>query len=442
MTDIFAQAEGLKRRRALLEELARGNLDPQFKGNTGLGQALAHIASAYMASKGLGRLEKESEANQTSQNELLASEVGKYLTQSQGTPGVPAQPYMDLTQPDQPPGQVPGVPAVPPDAKGAVIAALTSRHPTMQQVGSAGLKEMLTKPSKKWTAVNGKIVPDDDPTKVIADLSDPKFLTVGQTVYKEKDLVNPNPKPVLDNSDKFLMEADGVTPKTTMINGDTYKTKIHANGSRELIKIDNSTKITNTVNIPKAESKFMEHFGAEEGKRLSKQLENRPLGIDAVAATAKGIELLKTGIWTGKFAEYKKDINKVASQLKLANPAQAARTEEFVASIGDIVVPALKLFGGNDTDEERRYLEKVSGGDITLEPQALGNILRSVDRKMRRRLAETDSAVEALKKQGLNLPTTGALSAIPAPPPDGGAEVPSSSPAGGPPAKTIIRKAW
>jgi hypothetical protein len=50
-------------------------------------------------------------------------------------------------------------------------------------------------------------------------------------------------------------------------------------------------------------------------------------------------------------------------------------TEVFMANIGEIVIPRLQQFGGNDSNEELKYLQKVVAGDQRLEPESMQRIL-------------------------------------------------------------------
>ena len=82
-------------------------------------------------------------------------------------------------------------------------------------------------------------------------------------------------------------------------------------------------------------------------------------------------------IYTGGLADLKKGISKytpLGSQKKLEN------TEMFQQRVRTTVIPLLQAFGGNDTDEERKFLEKLQGGEITEEWTTLNDILgRAID---------------------------------------------------------------
>jgi len=108
--------------------------------------------------------------------------------------------------------------------------------------------------------------------------------------------------------------------------------------------------------------------------------------LDSIA-DARG--LIGQGIYAGAFGPEKKFI---AKYIGVGDPEKVARTEQFVAYIGETVIPRLKEFGGNDSNQELSYLTKVMGGDIRLEPKSLSRILETADRKIRR-------GIERLRRQ-------------------------------------------
>lgn len=105
--------------------------------------------------------------------------------------------------------------------------------------------------------------------------------------------------------------------------------------------------------------------------------------LDALTAISQGREMLEAGIYSGGWADWKMKANKLGPFDK----TKAANTERFQAYLGDVIIPGLKEFGGNDSNEERAYLEKVRGGQITMEEPALRKILETAERKITRGLA-------------------------------------------------------
>jgi hypothetical protein len=91
-----------------------------------------------------------------------------------------------------------------------------------------------------------------------------------------------------------------------------------------------------------------------------------------------------------------------------------ANTQEFRAYIGDVVIPRLQEFGGNDSVEELKYLRSVMAGDTSMEGSAIKNILQRADKKIRSGITRLEAQNTAIQT-GKPLPTgdTSAPSATP-----------------------------
>lgn len=137
--------------------------------------------------------------------------------------------------------------------------------------------------------------------------------------------------------------------------------------------------------------KAAEQAGKKEGYDIGEQaamIENKWSAVDSVREAK---DMLNQGIYTGYWADVGKTLAK-ASMGAVGDRQKAARTEQFMSYIGNTVVPRLKEFGGNDSNEEMRYLQRIMGGDITMEPEALAAILDSAERKITR-------GIERLQRQ-------------------------------------------
>ena len=133
--------------------------------------------------------------------------------------------------------------------------------------------------------------------------------------------------------------------------------------------------------------------------------------LDSIA-NARG--LLKQGIYAGAFGPERKFIAKYAG---IGDAEKVARTEQFVSDIGEIVIPRLKDFGGQDSNQELKYLTDVMGGNIRLEPTSLARILESADRKIKRGIDRLRRQVESgEKKQSLTSTLPPPAEAAPAAP--------------------------
>jgi hypothetical protein len=122
---------------------------------------------------------------------------------------------------------------------------------------------------------------------------------------------------------------------------------------------------------------------------------------DALSAVRSARDLLSKGIYTAGYGPMQEAVAKftpIGSKERLAN------TEQYRALIGEVVIPRLQEFGGNDSVEELRYLRQVVGGEVVLEKKALERILQQAETKIQRgikRVQDQQSAVQ----EGKPLPT-------------------------------------
>jgi hypothetical protein len=115
------------------------------------------------------------------------------------------------------------------------------------------------------------------------------------------------------------------------------------------------------------------------------------------------LSLLNQGIYGGAFgpeqaAATKFSLGSIGNQKKLEN------TEVFMANIGEIVIPRLQQFGGNDSNEELKYLQNVVAGNQRLEPESMKRILVSAEKKVQKNIERLQK--QASSKAGEALPTT------------------------------------
>ncbi len=161
---------------------------------------------------------------------------------------------------------------------------------------------------------------------------------------------------------------------------------------QKMLKPGQSININNVMPGEAAEA-----AGKKEGFEIGEQaamIENKYSAIDSVREAK---DMLKQGIYTGYWADVGKTLAK-ASMGAVGDRQKAARTEQFMSYIGNTVVPRLKEFGGNDSNEEMRYLQKIMGGDITMEPEAISAILESAERKISRGIERLQRQRGALEK--------------------------------------------
>jgi hypothetical protein len=119
-------------------------------------------------------------------------------------------------------------------------------------------------------------------------------------------------------------------------------------------------------------------------------------------AYTDALTLLDQGIYAGAFgpeqtAATKYSLGSLGNQKKLEN------TEVFLANIGEIVIPRLVQFGGNDSNEELKYLQNVVAGNQRLEPGSMKRILKNAEKKVQNNIKRLTLQTQAAEG-GTKLP--------------------------------------
>lgn len=390
--DYEAQQGDINRRRKLMDAMMamslQGPQTPQ-SGNLVAGTnpmaALATVLQAHLANKGGKKLDAQQGELSKRYSDDLRQGMEQFYRTSEG------QQYQSGVMLPQN-GQLQTVTEAPNPRK-AVLDAIGSNHPVLQQFGMSQLEAQ-----QKAGLEPKDLLPYATPESI------QEMISGGMLGFKPKQADLKEVGGILyDPSTRNVAQLGGRDPTVETVGADLYERNPSTD---QLKKLDNApqTTINNNMN---AESAFQRAFGQAEGTRLSAAVAMRPQMQDAVNATEKGLELLQQGIHTGITGNIANNLQRVDAALFNSDPAKSARTQEFISYIGDVVIPGLKAFGGSDTVEEMKYLQAVSGGDITLEPQALSQILQSIDQKTRRKLNEVDGALEQVRAQGMTVPTVG-----------------------------------
>lgn len=157
MADVFADAESIARRRALLAAMNGQAQQSPIVGDTGLGQALAKLGTAWITSRGQRKLDTAAGENRTAYAQQLGQEIQNYLSQRQGGEGP-----LPTSGPSA--GMGPGE-EVQANPRAAVAMAMASRFPELQRVGTAdmaqlGKQELETfgEPKTELDPTSGKLV--------------------------------------------------------------------------------------------------------------------------------------------------------------------------------------------------------------------------------------------------------------------------------------------
>ncbi len=143
--------------------------------------------------------------------------------------------------------------------------------------------------------------------------------------------------------------------------------------------------------------------GGAEGTDVGKDTAAIQGKYAALTSIQDALSLLKQGIYSGAYGKAleqtaKYSLGGVGDKQRLIN------TESFRAAIGEVVIPRLVEFGGNDSVEELKFLERVSAGDTQLEQKTIQRILESAYKKISSGIKRIQDQQSAISK-GQPLPT-------------------------------------
>lgn len=186
----------------------------------------------------------------------------------------------------------------------------------------------------------------------------------------------------LSNTARMLVEA-GFEPNTPQFQAKMYEA-LQADITGKAKGSGSSTSVTiDAGSLAKA-------MGVDVGKQAA-GIEGKYSALDSLSEAKK---MLKSGIYAGAYgpeqmAAAKYTLGAAGSKQRVEN------TEQFMSHIGNVVIPRLQEFGGNDSVEELKYLQRVMGGEQRLEPKSLERILDSADRKINRTIERVQAQTKA-----------------------------------------------
>ncbi len=124
---------------------------------------------------------------------------------------------------------------------------------------------------------------------------------------------------------------------------------------------------------------------------FEKETNKLPIMEQGLQSIDDALSYVNKGIYTGSYANIQKNAAKLNP---LASKEKAENTEAFLASIGNVVIPRLQEFGGSDSNEELKYLQRVTAGEITLEEGSIKKIMNDARTKMNKEIARRKAGKE------------------------------------------------
>lgn len=138
------------------------------------------------------------------------------------------------------------------------------------------------------------------------------------------------------------------------------------------------------------------------GKVIGENVANIENQYSLKTGVGDALKLIDKGIYAGAYGPEQGFVAKFSGGM-IGDPKKVQNTEVFLANIGEIVIPRLQQFGGNDSNEELKYLQKVVAGDQRLEPESMRRILQSAEKKIANNIARLQKQAES-GKTGQALP--------------------------------------
>lgn len=415
--ELGAEASAIARRRKIAEsmlaqsqeQLPTNQMAGQVVAPVSWTQGLAKLVNAYVGQKQLGDADKAERGLADKRQQMVADALANINKTAQGSAGVegieatpertiqapaPMQPNQVAPNYNTVPETVPAVagreavPAVAPNKRQAIMDAVMSNLPEVQKYGGAMLSFDEADRKTEDAKVARKEKFENDRALALEKIDEQfknKMISQEQAESFKMAVANMRDDTTRELATIVAAGKGGGGASAYSVPVQT-KDGIYAFDTRTktMTKMSNAdgTPIigsTSDVGLKKDLSS-----ASEEGKLIGKDKGNIASKEDAMSSLTNAKNLLKDGIYTGGYAEVKSN---AAKYNPLADKKKLERTQAFTNEIGNVVIPRLQEFGGNDSNEELRYLKGIMGGDITIEKAALERVLKSSEEKIKRGIA-------------------------------------------------------
>jgi hypothetical protein len=203
---------------------------------------------------------------------------------------------------------------------------------------------------------------------------------------------------------KLIAERDALDPVKNASEIKAYNDKIKKLTTGKSLGEEIAAGLSPTLSaISKQQS---EKAGAAGGTAVGKQSAEVQGKYDALTSLKEALDVVDRGIYAGGYGPMQEAMAKYSGGV-IGNKNRLVNTEEFRSLIGNVVIPRLQDFGGNDSVEELKYLRSVLAGETTLEPTAIKRILTAAERKIQAGVKRLETQQQAIV-EGRPLPV-GAL---------------------------------
>lgn len=350
--DFAAESEAQARRRKLLEAMQAQSMQTPIVGDTGLGQMLAKLATAYVQKKTGETQEVESKTLAQARQADLAQNLGAYMDMRQGRPGqvLDDQQAAALMEHDQMPAGGLAEP-VKADPRQAILRAMASQHPELQAVGKAELTNMgKAKEATPMFAPDGTLIR-------VGSAGSPEVL--GKYAKPEK--------PGDQYSEPYMVQGSS---------GPILVQKNLTTNRREVVDKAPKTTITQTLDTgSKGATKAAEALGGKVPEVLSGAVETVSKAQAGIQNAQRMMELASSPEVLAGFASAPAlFLGNLSAKLGLTGPNAAAQTQALLSSMASETLNNVKKLPGPLSEKELPFLERASTGQLEFTPEVLQHL--------------------------------------------------------------------
>ncbi|UOF77837.1 hypothetical protein [Bacteriophage sp.] len=344
--DPTTELEGLRRHRQLLDAMMQQSMQQPIVGNTGLGQALAKLATGFIQGQQSRELDQQMSGARQRYGEGLQQEAGDYLNRFNGTPGDNIKTFG--ADPGQDAQITQNIPEVAPNPQEAVVRAMASQYPEMQNMGRAGMQGLM-KQAQSPLEIIEKFKDIASPQSLVEALNnrDPRLLkpklTTGSAGDQIFDLYNPG-KPIVDGRMTYKRPELRAGSDGRM---DLYQEEDRPGG--KVTKLDNSPKVQVSSNpIIQGENAGIKAW-ATKAMDVVDELHQQARGSVKLLGTLNQLEKNdKDGTFMGPAANAATFLGSLAQSMGLpVDREKLANSQTFDAASISAWQDMIKAAGGN-----------------------------------------------------------------------------------------------
>ena len=227
-------------------------------------------------------------------------------------------------------------------------------------------------------------------------------VTAAVQVYRDQlsALEATGTKPTQSDLGKLLSERAALDPVKDKASYDAYSTKIKKLTTGGGIGSEIAAGLGPILGaIAEGQAKKSGEAGGTDVGKQTAAIQGK---YTALSSIKDALDVVERGIYAGGYGPMQEALTKYTAGIA-GNKNRLVNTEEFRAYIGDVVIPRLQEFGGNDSVEELKYLKSVQAGETTLEKVSIERILKNADKKIRAGILRLEKQQEAIGR-GTQLP--------------------------------------